>query len=327
MQVLRGTPQSSLIGFKELVRQAADHITLRWLEAVRNDRSIPSAISLEEPLLSDAVPLVLDEILRVIEVDERKIEHEKICSAARHGRERAQEHFDVKELVREYQLLREQVFSYLEEHASQFARSITAGVPNINYRVGLALDEAMRETINAFVEEHIVQLRRLSRLDTVTGLYNHRIFYERFEDELNRAKRYDSPLTLVLIDLDNFKTVNDTRGHLFGDHMLVKCAEILRHELRQTDIISRYGGDEFGIILTETTRQHGHGMMVRLSNAIAELGIREGAPASFGMSFGLAAHPEDDGTVTRLVRIADDHLLYNKHMGKVGLAETRKGSL
>jgi diguanylate cyclase (GGDEF)-like protein len=229
--------------------------------------------------------------------------------------------------VREYQILREQIFAYLEDHASQFARSVTAGVANINYRVGIALDEAMRETISAFVEEHIVQLRRLSRLDSVTGLYNHRIFYERLEDELNRAKRYDSPLTLVLIDLDNFKTVNDTKGHPFGDHLLVKCAECLRHELRQTDIICRYGGDEFGIILTETTRQHGHGMMVRLSNAIRELGIREGAPASFGMSFGLAAHPEDDGTVTGLVKASDDHLLYNKHMNKVGLAETRKGSL
>ena len=327
MQILRSTPQSSLISFKELVKQGADQITQRWLEAVRNDRSIPSAVGLEEPLLRDAVPLVLDEILRVIDVDESKIEHEKICSAARHGRERAQEHFDVRELVREYQLLRDQIFNYLEDHASQYARSVTAGVANINYRVGLALDEAMRETINAFVEEHIVQLRRLSRLDSVTGLYNHRIFYERFEDELNRAKRYDSPLTLVLIDLDNFKTVNDTRGHLFGDHMLVKCAEILRHELRQTDIISRYGGDEFAIILTETTRQHGHGMMVRVSNAIRDLGIREGAPASFGMTFGLAAHPEDDGTVTRLVKVADDHLLYNKHMNKVGLSETRKGSL
>src|SRR6266850_7586895 len=168
MQQLQPTAQTSRPGFKDLIKQSADQITRSWIEAVREDRAIPSADGLEEPLLLDAVPLVLDEILRVIELDDGKIEHEKICSAARHGRERAQEHFDVRELVREYQLLREQVFSYLKEHASQFARSSTVGVANVNYRVGLALDEAMRETINAFVEEHIVQLRRVSRLDSIT---------------------------------------------------------------------------------------------------------------------------------------------------------------
>src|SRR6185436_4788398 len=91
-----------------------------WLTAVRADRSIPSAGELEEPLLLDAVPLVLNEILRVMEMDDSKIEHERICSAARHGRERAQEHFEVRELVREYQLLREHIFLHLSEHPENF---------------------------------------------------------------------------------------------------------------------------------------------------------------------------------------------------------------
>ncbi len=318
MQVLQRKETGSL-GFKELIKRSADEITQRWVEAVRADRSIPSAEDLEQPLLLDSVPLVLDEILRVIEVDDSKVEHERICSAARHGRDRAQEHFDVRELVREYQLLREHIFLHLRGKTKHFARFGMGDEAAIFIRVGAALDEAMGETIHAFVDEQMTQLRRLSRTDGLTGLYNHRMFYERLADELNRAKRYDSPLTIVLVDLDNFKAVNDLNGHQFGDHLLVKCAELLREDLRQTDILCRYGGDEFGLILTETTREHADMLMLRLSRDFRELGKKEGAPPDFGMSFGLSAHPEDDGTLKRMVKAADDRLILSKKNSKVGL--------
>ena len=113
MQRVRPRSQTGSLSFKELIKRSADEITKSWVEAVRADRNIPSADDLDEPLLLDAVPLVLDEILRVVEVDDSKIEHERICSAARHGRERAQEHFDVRELVREYQILREHLFLHI----------------------------------------------------------------------------------------------------------------------------------------------------------------------------------------------------------------------
>jgi len=289
------------------------------MKAVRDDSSIPSAENLEAPLLLDAVPLVLDEILRVIEVDDSKVQHERICSAARHGRERAQEHFDARELVREYQLLRENIFLHVAERAEEFAKFGMGNTATISLRIGGALDEAMRETINAFVEEHVLQLRQLSRTDSLTGLYNHAMFYERLEDELNRARRYDSSLSLVLIDLDDFKAVNDLKGHQFGDHLLVKCADRLREDLRQTDILCRYGGDEFGIILTETPREQAHKMMLRLNRDFRELGRKEGAPPDFGMTFGLASHPEDDGTVARMVKVADDRLLLSKQKNNSGL--------
>lgn len=320
MQMQESTLQDSTFAFKDLIKQSVDEITRSWLEAVREDRSIPSAEGLEEPLLLDAVPLVLDEILRMVQLDDSNVEHEKICSAARHGRERAQEHFDVRELVREYQLLREHIFLHLHEESPLLASFVVGNRAMMCARVGGALDEAMRETINAFVEEHELQLRRLSRIDSLTGLFNHRIFYERLADELNRARRYDSPLSIVLIDLDNFKSVNDTKGHQFGDQLLVKCAERLRVHLRETDILCRYGGDEFGLILTETKRENAEMMMTRLAKDFKELGRKENTSESFGMSFGLSAHPEDSGTLKRLVKVADDRLLESKQRNKVGLA-------
>src|SRR5258708_36376857 len=195
MQMFQPPSKTALPGFKDLLGGSANEIMRHWVEAVREDSSIPSAESLEEPLLLTAVLLVLDELLGVIEVDDGKVERERICSAARHGRERAREHFDVRELVREYQLLREKIFLYMTSQAEEFARFSVGDTATICLRIGGALDEAMRETINAFVEEHMMQLRRLSRTDSLTGLYNHRMFYERLGDELNRAKRYDSPLS------------------------------------------------------------------------------------------------------------------------------------
>ena len=320
MRMPQPTQQANSSTLKELLKRTADEITQLWLVAVREDRAIPSAEGLEEPLLRDAVPLVLDEILRVITLDEGKIEHERICSAARHGRERAREHFDVMELVREYQLLREIIFRHLRSEIEQFAPFDVGKIETIYFRVGTALDEAMRETINAFVEEHVLQLRRLSRTDSLTGLNNHRIFYERLTDELSRARRYDSPLSVVLIDLDNFKAINDTQGHQFGDHMLITCAERLRACLRQTDILCRYGGDEFGLILTETTGADAQAMMHRLTEDFNQAARKEGAPETFGISFGVSAHPEDDGTVQRMVKVADERLSLNKRRSKVGLA-------
>ena len=324
MLIREAIPQTGVPDFKEFIKRSADEITRRWVVAVREDRSIPSAERLKGPLLLDAVPLVLDEILRVIELDDSKIEHERICSAVRHGRERAQEHFDVKELVREYQLLREHIFVYLHGDTAPFDQFGIGDSATICQRLGLALDEAMRETINAFVEERMLQLRRLSRTDSLTGLYNHRIFYERLSDELNRARRYDSPLSLALVDLDNFKSVNEAKGHQFGDHLLVKCAERLREDLRQTDIICRYGGDEFGLILTETARKDAESMMCRLTQDLKELGQREGAPAAFGMSFGLSTHPEDDSSARLMVKVADDRLFASKKRKKVGLTLANK---
>jgi diguanylate cyclase (GGDEF)-like protein len=316
-------------GLKRLIDRGADEILRRWEAAVRAERAAQAVEGAEAPLLLDSVPLVLAEILGVIESDDGRVGPEKICRAARHGRERARQHLDVRDLMREYQFLRQHIFLYLHEHAAQLAGLDLGDMMDICRRVGLAIDEAMCETLSAFVEEKTGGLRHLSRTDSLTGLYNHRTFYERLGEELQRATRYGAPLSIVLIDLDDFKTVNDTGGHQFGDSLLIRCAELLRYELRQTDIICRYGGDEFAVILPETTREDARALMSRLSREFGELGTAEGAPAAFGMSFGLSARPEDDGTVMRLVKVADERLLLSKrekeggHPGPPGIFSRR----
>lgn len=312
--------QSSLpvdsTNLKQLIQAGADEILRRWEESVRAERAVSIDGNAAALLLTDSTSLMLAEILHAVETEDNRFKPGKICRAERHGRERARQQLDVRELVREYQLLRQHIFLYLQEQAAQFAGLDPGAVLDTRRRVGLAVDEAMCETLSAFVEEKTGGLRHLSRTDGLTGLYNHRTFYERLDEELARARRYEAPLSVVLIDLDDFKTVNDTGGHQFGDSLLVRCAELMRRELRRTDIVCRYGGDEFGVIMPETTGEAARSMMCRLSGAFVQLGGREGAPAAFGMSFGLSAHPEDEGTLTRLVKLADERLLLHKRVKK-----------
>jgi diguanylate cyclase (GGDEF)-like protein len=315
MQVPR-TARAGLIDFQRLVEQGTNEIAQHWREAMRADAAAPASESVKEPLLLDAVPFVLDQVLCFIESNESKIDPENICRVARRNRGKVREHFDVRQLVREYQLLREYTLLYLHEHVAQFSIRDRSGMTTTYRRAGLAMDQAMRETINAFVEEHTGQLRHVSRSDNLTGLYNHYTFNERLGEELTRAKRYENPLAIVLIDLDNFKSVNDTKGYQFGDRLLVGYAEWLQDELRQTDVVCRCGGDEFGVILPETKGADARLMMARLADAFGNFGSQESAPSSFGMSFGIAAHPEDGGAAMSMVKVADERLLLNKQRNK-----------
>ncbi len=106
--------------------------------------------------------------------------------------------------------------------------------------------------------------------DSLTGLKNHREFQERLEDEVNRATRYNLPLSLVMLDVDHFKRFNDSFGHPAGDEVLIRLAQILEKHARDSDILARYGGEEFAIILANTDREHAIAAAERFSAAIAE---------------------------------------------------------
>ncbi len=156
-------------------------------------------------------------------------------------------------------------------------------------------------------------------LDRMTKLYNHYYFQNRLIEEVNRAIRYLHNLSVILIDLDLFKTVNDSYGHQEGDHVLKYFASLLRKNVRNTDILARYGGEEFAIILPESDLSKGKEVSEKIREAMAGVNFSSQADrkikltASFGVSSLVKTKSVDE---VDLVRLADRALYYSKENGR-----------
>jgi diguanylate cyclase (GGDEF)-like protein len=151
--------------------------------------------------------------------------------------------------------------------------------------------------------------------DGLTGLFNHAYFIQALTREVLRARRHDLKLSLAMFDLDDFKRVNDTRGHLEGDRILMQTAAVIRESLREIDTAARYGGEEFAILLPETSRAGAHVVADRIRRRIEERFRRQDAPRET-ISGGVATYPEDATSPEDLLRRADEGLYRSKADGK-----------
>jgi diguanylate cyclase (GGDEF)-like protein len=156
----------------------------------------------------------------------------------------------------------------------------------------------------------VAELDHAARTDLITGLLNRRGFDQRFDHELERAERASSPMTLLLCDLDRLKLLNDTFGHPAGDSALAALATTLLRGVRSIDTVARIGGDEFAVLLPETSLARGRGLAERLSEAIS--GRRDPANETMSASFGVAAFPQDGATGKELLAKADASLYLAK---------------
>jgi diguanylate cyclase (GGDEF)-like protein len=180
-----------------------------------------------------------------------------------------------------------------------------------------ALDRYATRLDNAYqkLESSNARLKEFSFKDEVTGLYNRRFFSIRLEEEVSRYRRFNHPVSVVLLDLDAFKPVNDELGHAAGDETLRGMAEILLRHSRGINVICRYGGDEFAVLLVETSKAGARLYADRIRYVLSsyQFAHRRRVTASFG----IASLPEDVApTADALIQAADEALYAAKRAGK-----------
>ncbi|MCX6573040.1 MAG: diguanylate cyclase [Candidatus Aminicenantes bacterium] len=175
-------------------------------------------------------------------------------------------------------------------------------------QVAIAMDNSRR----------VEQMEKQAERDQLTGLYNRRGFAPLGEKEVGRARRYRRPLSLILFDIDHFKTVNDSHGHLIGDHVLEVLTRLVGKTTRATDLVCRYGGEEFIVLMPEANREEGLAMAERLRQEISRMTVVTAVSTlSLTVSLGVAAlRPEEEDNLESLIARADRAMYMAKAAGR-----------
>ncbi len=191
---------------------------------------------------------------------------------------------------------------------SPFTRDDVARLASLVPQAAVALE-------NVRIRE---KMHSLAATDGLTGLWNHRKTHELLAREMRRASRYHRALSVLMLDVDGFKTFNDTYGHPQGDQLLRCIASILQANVRSVDHVGRYGGEEFMVILPETYKDNACRLAERIRSAVEEQAfvVVAGQVIRRTISVGVASYPEDALNPSELVQRADEALYRAKRAGK-----------
>ena len=171
---------------------------------------------------------------------------------------------------------------------------------------------------------YVERVKQLAYLDGLTGIFNRRYFELRIQEELERARRFDSGMAVIMVDIDQFKRLNDEFGHLLGDEVLRQVSSIFSQQLRKIDVVCRYGGEEFAILLSQTSQQHALGVAEKLRRMVDSWQF-PGVPRPVTISAGVATCPDHGTTRDELVRAADAGLYAAKQAGRNCVREALTG--
>src|SRR5437868_15342353 len=162
---------------------------------------------------------------------------------------------------------------------------------------------------------YVERVRQLAYIDGLTGIFNRRFFELRISEEFERSRRFQNGMAVIMVDIDHFKRLNDEFGHLLGDEVLRQVSSIFHQQLRKIDVVCRYGGEEFAILLSQTNLQHAVAVAEKLRRLV-ETWQFPGVPRPVTISAGAATYPDHGTTRDDLVKAADAGLYAAKQAGR-----------
>jgi diguanylate cyclase (GGDEF)-like protein len=280
-------------------------LALEVVEEGLRDDAIASLARLDRTSQIGDMPKFIEELALEVEQPEpdRMRRGGPLAALARdHARSREALGFAPREVVTEFLLLRRVLWRFVSRRISEFQPT---DVLTIERRLNDTIDSLVAECVVAYFDRATTELAEQARRDPLTGLLNHTTFNDRLDAELLRAERYDHGLTLVFLDLDGFKQVNDTYGHLEGDRVLSLVAQLLQSILRGSDVAGRLGGDEFAVMLLESDRRAGDRFCRRFAQVVADRVGKDELPSVVDFSAGFAHYPTEALEADALLRLAD----------------------
>jgi diguanylate cyclase (GGDEF)-like protein len=288
--------------------EAARELAIATVEDGLRDEQVPSLARLGRPGQLGAVPAFVAELGRaLVEGDEAPLgDGTALAARAReHARKRGALGFEPREIVTELLILRRVLWRFVSTHAGALDAE---HVLEIERRLNDTIDRLITECVVEYVDRATADLSFRAHHDALTELLNHRAFTQHLEGELTRAQRYGRGVALVFLDLDDFKDVNDTHGHLAGDRVLRRVAMVLREILRSSDVAGRMGGDEFCVLLLESDLEAGGRFLARLGERLDREIALGNLPPGFSISAGSAHFPGEGADAETLFRVADARL-------------------
>ena len=173
----------------------------------------------------------------------------------------------------------------------------------------------------------VERIQELTITDDCTGLFNSRHLFSVTESELERSRRFNLPFSMIFIDLDHFKRVNDLYGHLTGSRLLAEIARTIKHNVRGIDSAFRYGGDEFIVLLPQTGKDAALEVTQRLLHSLRDTRylVSEGLELQMMASFGIASYPEDGTSIQEIIGAADEMMYLVKNLSRGNIAVAQRG--
>jgi diguanylate cyclase (GGDEF)-like protein len=296
------------------IQASAWDLALEVIEEGLVDDQIPSLQRLVRLAQLGDMPTFICELGREL-VDprpERMRRGSPLAAQARaHARQREELGFAPREIVTEFLLLRRVLWGFVARRAGELKLGAEEMLA-VEQRLNATVDRLVTECVVAYFDRATSELAHQARHDQLTGLLHHQAFVRELELELERATRYDHGLSLVFLDLDRFKEINDTLGHPVGDRVLERLGRLLRESLRGSDLAGRMGGDEFSAYLVEADKEAGPRLVARLNDRLDELVANGELPAPCAFSAGVAHFPDEAGDADTLFRLADRRLYESK---------------